>query len=170
MQHPLEPGTELFKRKIGEKSEAAEVDAHDGDGAALEPPRRGQQGSIAAEHENAIGLKVRPIGGNFLIEERAPDDQLALAFLLKLTEDSAAALKGVLRDRAAGGDLVFCLGSSELVATELSLAGPGWAKIFLDARAQTIDGLVAAMHQERARIDAPAVDMTFSTWNSGAYS
>ena len=89
------------------------------------------------------------------VEERAPDDQLALAFLLKLTEDSAAALKGVLRDRAAGGDLVFCLGSSELIATELSLAGPGWAKIFLDARAQTIDGLVAAMRQERARIDAP---------------
>ncbi len=89
------------------------------------------------------------------VEERAPDDQLALAFLLKLAEDSAAALKGVLRDRAAGGDLVFCLGSSELVATELSLAGPGWAKIFLDASAQTIDGLVAAMRQERARIDAP---------------
>ncbi|HEY9157396.1 bifunctional [glutamate--ammonia ligase]-adenylyl-L-tyrosine phosphorylase/[glutamate--ammonia-ligase] adenylyltransferase [Candidatus Binatus sp.] len=89
------------------------------------------------------------------VEERAPDDQLALAFLLKLAEDSAAALKGVLRDRAAGSDLVFCLGSSELIATELSLAGPGWAKIFLDARVQTIDGLVAAMRQERARIDAP---------------
>src|SRR5208282_4846566 len=89
------------------------------------------------------------------VEERAPDDQLALAFLLKLAEDSAAALKGVLRDRAAGGDLVFCLGSSELVATELSLAGPGWAEFFLDARAETIDGLIAAMHRERAVIDAP---------------
>ncbi|MGB8413056.1 MAG: bifunctional [glutamate--ammonia ligase]-adenylyl-L-tyrosine phosphorylase/[glutamate--ammonia-ligase] adenylyltransferase [Candidatus Binatus sp.] len=89
------------------------------------------------------------------VEERAPDDQLALAFLLKLAEDSAAALKDVLRDRAAGGDLVFCLGSSELIATELSLAGPGWAEIFLDARAQNIDGLVAAMRQERATIDAP---------------
>ena len=89
------------------------------------------------------------------VEERAPDDQLALAFLLKLAEDSAAALKGVLRDRAAGGELVFCLGSSELIATELSLAGPGWSKIFLDARAQTIDGLIAEMRTERARIDAP---------------
>ena len=89
------------------------------------------------------------------IAERAPDEQLALAFLLKLAEDSAAALKGVLRDRAAAGDLVFCLGSSELIATELSLAGPGWAEIFLDARAQTIDGLVAAMRQKRAAIDAP---------------
>src|SRR5208337_2671057 len=43
----------------------------------------------------------------------------------------------------------------ELVATELSLAGPEWAEIFLGARAQTIDGLVAAMRAKRDRIDAP---------------
>jgi [glutamine synthetase] adenylyltransferase / [glutamine synthetase]-adenylyl-L-tyrosine phosphorylase len=89
------------------------------------------------------------------VRDRAPDDQLALAFLTKLAENSAAELKDVLRDRAAGADLIFCLGSSELVATELSLAGPEWAGIFLAARAQTIDGLVAAMRTERATIDAP---------------
>src|ERR1700735_4655237 len=89
------------------------------------------------------------------VKDRAPDDQLALAFLTKLAENSASALKDVLRDRAAGIDLIFCLGSSELVATELSLAGESWAEIFLDARAQTIDGLVAAMRPERAAIDAP---------------
>src|ERR1700688_2465598 len=89
------------------------------------------------------------------VKDRAPDDQLALAFLTKLAENSATALKDVLRDRAAGSDLIFCLGSSELIATELSLAGPEWAEIFLDARAQTIDGLVAAMRAERATIDAP---------------
>ena len=89
------------------------------------------------------------------VKERSPDDQLALAFLTKLAENSAAALKDVLRDREAGSDLIFCLGSSELIATELSLAGPEWAEIFLDARAQTIDGLVAAMRTERAAIDAP---------------
>src|SRR5271168_2093918 len=89
------------------------------------------------------------------VKHRAPDDQLALAFLTKLAENSAAALKEVLRDRDAGGDLIFCLGSSELVATELSLAGPEWAEIFLDARMQTIDGLVAAMRSERVTIDAP---------------
>ena len=44
------------------------------------------------------------------VKERAPDDQLALAFLTKLAENSATALKDVLRDRAAGGDLIFCLG------------------------------------------------------------
>jgi glutamate-ammonia-ligase adenylyltransferase len=89
------------------------------------------------------------------VKERAPDDQLALAFLTKLAENSATALKDVLRDREAGSDLIFCLGSSELIATELSLAGPEWAEIFLAARAQTIDGLVAAMRTERAAIDAP---------------
>jgi glutamate-ammonia-ligase adenylyltransferase len=89
------------------------------------------------------------------VKARAPDDQLALAFLTRLAENSAAALNDVLRDRAAGEDLVFCLGSSELIASELSLAGPQWAQIFLDARAQTIDGLIAAMHTARARIDAP---------------
>ena len=88
------------------------------------------------------------------VKERAPDDQLALAFLTKLAENSATALKDVLRDRAAGSDLIFCLGSSELIATELSLAGPEWAEIFLDARTQTIDGLVAAMRTERVTIDA----------------
>ncbi len=33
------------------------------------------------------------------VKERAPDDQLALAFLTKLAENSATALKDVLRDR-----------------------------------------------------------------------
>src|SRR5271166_5790333 len=89
------------------------------------------------------------------VEERAPDEQLALAFLTKLAENSAAALKDVMRDRAAGIDLIFCLGSSELIATELSLAGPAWAEIFLDARARTIDGLVGAIRFERVTIDAP---------------
>jgi [glutamine synthetase] adenylyltransferase / [glutamine synthetase]-adenylyl-L-tyrosine phosphorylase len=89
------------------------------------------------------------------VKDRAPDGQLALAFLTKLAENSAAALKNVLRDRTAGGDLIFCLGSSELIATELSLAGPDWAEIFLEARAQTIEGLVDAMRTERTAIDAP---------------
>ena len=89
-----------------------------------------------------------------LVKARAPDDQLALAFLTKLAENSAAALKDILRDRAAGADLIFCLGASELIATELSLAGPEWAQIFLDARAQTIDGMVAAIRTSRVTIDA----------------
>ncbi len=72
------------------------------------------------------------------VTKRAPDERLALAFLLKLAEDSAGALKNLLRDRAAGGDLIFCLGSSELIATEMSAAGPRWDELFLEARDSTI--------------------------------
>src|SRR5258708_21302928 len=81
------------------------------------------------------------------VTTRAPDERLALAFLLKLAEDSADALKSVLRDRAAGDDLIFCLGASELVATALSSSGAGWSELFLDARAATMDGLLTAMQQ-----------------------
>ena len=87
------------------------------------------------------------------VASRAPDERLALAFLLKLAEDSPAALKEVLRDREAGADLIFCLGSSELVATELSSVGSGWAEYFLRARAENIEALVAAMRCDP--IEAP---------------
>lgn len=88
------------------------------------------------------------------VRDRAPDEQLALAFLIKLADNSAAALRDVLRDRGVGAELIFCLGSSELVASELSLAGAEWAQGFLDARVQTLDRLVAAM-REHAPIKAP---------------
>src|SRR5271156_415417 len=114
-----------------------------------------QLGVLANRLRDRLGSARLAQNALATVKARAPDDQLALAFLTKLTENSAAALKDVLRDRQAGADLIFCLGSSELIATELSLAGPGWAEIFLEARAQTIDGLVAAMRTERATIDAP---------------
>ncbi|HWN57818.1 MAG TPA: hypothetical protein VNO74_06940, partial [Methylomirabilota bacterium] len=86
-------------------------------------PRKGAQSSQLT----VLGDRLkRRLGNQRLAEQalaavtkRAPDDRLALAFLLKLAEDSAAELKNVLRDRAAGEDLIFCLGSSELIATEL---------------------------------------------------
>src|SRR5271156_5543825 len=110
---------------------------------------------LAARLKERLGNERLAQSALAAVKERAPDEQLALAFLTKLAENSAAALKSVLRDRTAGADLIFCLGSSELVATELSLAGPEWAEIFLGARAQTIDGLVDAMRAKRDRIDAP---------------
>ena len=89
------------------------------------------------------------------VTTRAPDEQLAVAFLLKLAEDSPDALKSVLRDRAAGDDLIFCLGSSELIATELSSAGDSWSEVFLDARATTMEKLFAAMRHDKPSLDAP---------------
>src|SRR5260370_24335093 len=89
------------------------------------------------------------------VTTRAPDEQLALAFLLKLAEDSADALKSVLRNRAAGDDLIFCLGSSELIATELSSAGARWDPQFLQARSPTADGLLSALRRQRPSTRAP---------------
>src|SRR5271168_2734644 len=119
-------------------------------------PRRSAHSSVLADR-----LKRRL--GNLRLAEHAlaavtagaPDEQLALAFLLKLAEDSAAALKSVLRDRPAGDDLIFCLGSSELIATELSSAGPRWDELFIEARAATPERLLAAIRNDRPSIDAP---------------
>ena len=120
-------------------------------------PRRPAQSS----HLGVLVKRLRDRLGNerlaqqalAAVRDRAPDEQLAMAFLTKLAENSADALKEVLHDRDAGADLIFCLGSSELVATELSLAGSEWAQIFLEARAETLDGLVAAMRTRHVNID-----------------
>ncbi len=120
--------------------------------AAMQSPQLAVLANRLKDRLGNARLALQALGA---VKDRAPDDQLALAFLTKLAENSSAGLKSVLRDRDVGSDLIFCLGSSELIATELSLAGPEWAEMFLDARAQTIDGLVAAMRAERATIDAP---------------
>src|SRR5258706_7059429 len=87
------------------------------------------------------------------IATHAPDERFAMAFILKLAEDSTDALKSVLRNRAAANDLIFCLGSSELIATELTYAGFGWAAAFEEAREANAQSLIASMHSEP--IDAP---------------
>jgi [glutamine synthetase] adenylyltransferase / [glutamine synthetase]-adenylyl-L-tyrosine phosphorylase len=82
------------------------------------------------------------------ITTHAPDERLAMAFLLKLAEDSTDALKDVLRNRAAANDLIFCLGSSEVIATELTYAGAEWTAAFERARAVDANRLIASMHSE----------------------
>ncbi len=122
-------------------------------------PRKGAQSSqltvLADRLKRRLGNQRLAEQALAAVTKRAPDERLALAFLLKLAEDSPTALKNVLRDRAAGEDLIFCLGSSELIATELSSAGPRWDEVFLDARDSTIERLLAAMRRERPSIDAP---------------
>src|SRR5580698_8667244 len=70
------------------------------------------------------------------IRDRAPDERLALAFMLKLAEQTPAPLARVLTDPSRTSDLAFILGSSELVGSELSKLGDQWLDTF-DA-AQTI--------------------------------
>ena len=78
-----------------------------------------------------------------IVAERAPDERLALAFLLQLAEHSRDELSAALHDEALAGDLIFCLGASELVATEIGI-GPGWLEIFSHARVATADSVRAS--------------------------
>ncbi len=77
--------------------------------------------------------------------ERAPDERLALAFLLKLAEQSPKIMKQALADRAVASDLIFCLGSSETVGASLSAIGPGWLDDFAAARAATAESLIGSL-------------------------
>jgi glutamate-ammonia-ligase adenylyltransferase len=68
------------------------------------------------------------------VRERAPDEQLALAFLLQLGEHSQADLLEALNDGARADDLVFSLGASELIATGLLGLKSEWVAAFDQAR------------------------------------
>jgi glutamine synthetase adenylyltransferase len=78
------------------------------------------------------------------VAQRAPDERLALAQMLRLGEQSAPALTDALRDTARADDLVFCLGGSELIGAGLVAAGPDWVTEFDHGRgpmAQASDDL-----------------------------
>jgi glutamate-ammonia-ligase adenylyltransferase len=79
-----------------------------------------------------------------LVAQRAPDERLALAFLLQLAEHSRGSLLAAMRDEALAGDLIFCLGASETVATELGMAGLPWLEVFTRARGASVESIRAS--------------------------
>ncbi|MGH7815333.1 MAG: bifunctional [glutamate--ammonia ligase]-adenylyl-L-tyrosine phosphorylase/[glutamate--ammonia-ligase] adenylyltransferase [Candidatus Binataceae bacterium] len=101
--------------------------------------------SLAARFRERLGAAMLADRAIAAASDRAPDERLALAFLLQLADESPAALRRVLEDSDAASDLAFCLGSSELLATEFSLEGAGWADMFLAARAVEAEALIASM-------------------------
>ncbi|HVA67778.1 MAG TPA: bifunctional [glutamate--ammonia ligase]-adenylyl-L-tyrosine phosphorylase/[glutamate--ammonia-ligase] adenylyltransferase [Candidatus Binataceae bacterium] len=82
------------------------------------------------------------------VADRAPDERLALIGLLELAERSPKELAGVLTDETLGSDLVFCLGSSEVVALGLAKMAPGWVDFLAAAREITVDSPAVAFHHE----------------------
>ncbi len=80
------------------------------------------------------------------VRERAPDERLALAFLLKLLEQSREQTLQLLRDPQCASDLIFCLGASELIATGLVTYGPQWSSAFNDARLGTVSEILRNIH------------------------
>jgi glutamate-ammonia-ligase adenylyltransferase len=82
------------------------------------------------------------------IRDRAPDERLALAFMLKLAEQTPAVLARAVGDPSRTADLSFVLGASELVGSELSKLGDRWLQIFDTARAIKPDEFVATIAYE----------------------
>jgi [glutamine synthetase] adenylyltransferase / [glutamine synthetase]-adenylyl-L-tyrosine phosphorylase len=95
----------------------------------------------------ARGLGDRPLAEAVLrlVCERAPDEQLVLAFLTKLVEQSPSATAELLRDSLWAANLVFCLGASELIGTGLATMGPEWASFFRCASSLTAASTCAAI-------------------------
>jgi glutamate-ammonia-ligase adenylyltransferase len=83
-----------------------------------------------------------------LIQTHAADQQLALATISKLAEESATAIRTALSDAAKARDLIFCVGASEIVAAEISNAGAQWLEIFESARTETADSMLSQMRCE----------------------
>ena len=88
-----------------------------------------------------------------IVAERAPDERLALAGLLQLAELSPEILGAALLDSSMARDLVFCLGASELVRTELAAAGDRWVELFKLARTASIDSIRNAMRCDPIQAD-----------------
>ncbi len=105
--------------------------------------------ALADRFKDAIGN--RRVADRMLaaIAVVAPDERLALAFSLRLADDYADDLRAILADRAATTDLAFCLGSSELIGTELLSFGANWKAEFERARGESCDSLVASIKFER---------------------
>ncbi len=79
------------------------------------------------------------------IASRAPDERLALASALRLGEQSPGELKKLLRTRQLADDVLFCLGSSELIGAEFSSIESDWAAMFLRANEESCDSLIKSI-------------------------
>jgi glutamine synthetase adenylyltransferase len=79
------------------------------------------------------------------IADSAPDERLALATLLKLVEEWPAELRAALADEALAGDLVRCVGSSEIIAQGLGAIGSRWLDFFRAARGATAESVDSAI-------------------------
>ncbi len=91
-----------------------------------------------------------------LVQDHAADEQLALATLLKLAEESPPSMCEVLADRKKARDLIFCLGASEIVDAEISQAGPEWLRMFDSARTETADSLLTEMRCDLSTVSTRA--------------
>ncbi len=95
--------------------------------------------------ERILGERRLAKRARALARQHSADEQLALASMLNLAEESARDAVEILgRDKEARA-LFSCVGASQLVATELSAVGPGWRRLFEDSLNETAQSLIAEM-------------------------
>jgi [glutamine synthetase] adenylyltransferase / [glutamine synthetase]-adenylyl-L-tyrosine phosphorylase len=111
-----------------------------------------ESGPLLAELTRALGGDRLARRATTLAAEHAPDAQLALAFLIQLAEHARDELERALADDALARDLIFCLGASQLVASELAATGVQWLLRLESARAASVDSISRGIH-----FDAPEV-------------
>jgi len=102
-------------------------------------------GALVRKLASAIDAPILARRAIRLARDHAADEQLSLATLSKLAEESPASMREVLGDREAARDLIFCLGASEIVASEMAQAGREWLALFEAARHQTADTILSGM-------------------------
>jgi glutamate-ammonia-ligase adenylyltransferase len=100
---------------------------------------------LAARVAEKLGGSELAVSTLSLVRERAPDERLALAFILKIAEQSLATIVDTLRQPDRAADLVFCLGASELAATGLSAMESAWADFFESARSPSAVALMESI-------------------------
>src|SRR5579872_3477749 len=105
----------------------------------------GSLSRLARQFEAKIGDARLARRAMRLIQTQAADQQLALATISKLAEESSRAIQTALSDTATARDLIFCVGASEIVAAEISNAGARWLELFDSARSATADSMVNGM-------------------------
>ncbi|MGH7907571.1 MAG: hypothetical protein ACREP6_13195, partial [Candidatus Binataceae bacterium] len=86
-----------------------------------------------------------------LVAEKAPDERLALAFLLKLAETSLDDLVSILSHPETAAGLVFCLGSSELVGAGIC-ANQSPYEFFREAAAGALNSVI---EESRLQLNQP---------------
>jgi len=100
---------------------------------------------LAAQLARLLGDSDLAAAATAAVAHRAPDERLALATLLKLVEESPAELKAALADTALAGDLVQCVGGSEVIAQGLGTMGPRWLEFFRAARGASVESIDSAI-------------------------
>ena len=100
---------------------------------------------LAAQLARLLGDQRLAAAATAAVAQRAPDERLALATLLKLVEDSPQELKEALADEAFAGDLALCVGGSEIVAQGLGAMGSRWLDFFRAARGASAESIDRAL-------------------------